>query len=188
MQFVDGKSRELYLLADPRNGRGDVIKTVRSQPARVLAICRADPDWIQKRANSKRRIAQGGYGSRQLYDLVQGSADEMWDQDSGTRIRVVAEIHLYCGNQGAPVPYQILPDTISHGEPSMDSTLASYRSAAARQELDGFSDLKESKPIWKDERVDLVTRLRCAVTTDRNWQSWPGSKCSAESAFGEVEE
>ncbi|MGW4245682.1 sacsin N-terminal ATP-binding-like domain-containing protein, partial [Nocardia sp. NPDC004722] len=82
----------------------DVIKTVLIQSQRVLDSYRADPGLIQEHANSERRISQGGYGARQLYELVQNGADEMSVQDAGGQIHVVLiNNFLYCANQGTPV-------------------------------------------------------------------------------------
>ncbi|GAA2886406.1 hypothetical protein GCM10010524_18550 [Streptomyces mexicanus] len=62
-----------------------------------------DPGLIAEHANGERRITQGGYGDRQLFELVQNAADEIAG-DPGGRIHVVlTKTHLYCANEGNPV-------------------------------------------------------------------------------------
>jgi superfamily II DNA or RNA helicase len=80
-----------------------VIEVVQQQSQRVLASYRVDPGLIPEHANGERRISQGGYGDRQIYELVQNGADEL-RHDSGGEIAVVlTKTHLYCANQGTPL-------------------------------------------------------------------------------------
>ncbi|MDT0308367.1 helicase-related protein [Streptomyces sp. DSM 44917] len=82
----------------------DVIRTVLAQSRRILDVYRADPGHVQEHANNERRITQGGYGERQLYELVQNGADENQDAPGGGRIHaVLTEDTLYCANSGHPV-------------------------------------------------------------------------------------
>jgi len=82
----------------------DVIETVLAQSRRILEVYRADPGHVQEHANNERRITQGGYGERQIYELVQNGADENQDCVDGGRIHVLLTgTHLYCANTGKPV-------------------------------------------------------------------------------------
>ncbi|AUI62950.1 DEAD/DEAH box helicase [Amycolatopsis sp. BJA-103] len=67
-----------------------------------------DPDRIKEDANAERRIHQGGYGERQVYELVQNGADEMRapEHRNGTIHVVLTETHMYCANDGAPISAQ----------------------------------------------------------------------------------
>ncbi|GAQ57800.1 DEAD/DEAH box helicase [Streptomyces acidiscabies] len=80
-----------------------VVKTVLDQSARVLKTYAVDPDLITEHANGERRITQGGYGDRQLFELVQNAADEIADEPGGTTHVVLTDTHLYCANEGTPV-------------------------------------------------------------------------------------
>ncbi|UQT58338.1 DEAD/DEAH box helicase family protein [Streptomyces durmitorensis] len=80
-----------------------VIKKIVEQSARVLETYRVDPGLIQEHANGERRITQGGYGDRQLFELVQNAADEIANDPGGTIHSVLTETHLYCANEGTPV-------------------------------------------------------------------------------------
>lgn len=80
-----------------------VIKKVVEQSERVLETYRVDPGLIQEHANGERRITQGGYGDRQLFELIQNAADEIANEPDGTVHSVLTGTHLYCANEGTPV-------------------------------------------------------------------------------------
>ncbi|MEU0403966.1 DEAD/DEAH box helicase [Streptomyces sp. NPDC006197] len=80
-----------------------VVDTVLDQSERVLQTYAVDPGLIPEHANSERRITQGGYGDRQLFELVQNAADEIASEPGGTAHVVLTNTHLYCANEGSPV-------------------------------------------------------------------------------------
>lgn len=80
-----------------------VIKTVLEQSTRVLQTYSVDPGLVTEHANGERRITQGGYGDRQLFELVQNAADEISAEPGGRVHVVLTGTHLYCANEGSPV-------------------------------------------------------------------------------------
>ncbi|MFJ3661182.1 DEAD/DEAH box helicase [Streptomyces sp. NPDC090119] len=80
-----------------------VTRTVLEQSTRVLQTYAVDPGLVNEHANGERRITQGGYGDRQLFELVQNAADEIAGQPGGKIHVVLTETHLYCANEGEPV-------------------------------------------------------------------------------------
>ncbi|MGZ3099378.1 DEAD/DEAH box helicase [Streptomyces sp. H72] len=80
-----------------------VLKTVIDQSSRVLKTYAVDPGLIPEHANGERRITQGGYGDRQLFELVQNAADEVAAEPGGSTHVVLTDTHLYCANEGTPV-------------------------------------------------------------------------------------
>ncbi|MGW7221889.1 sacsin N-terminal ATP-binding-like domain-containing protein [Streptomyces sp. NPDC054826] len=80
-----------------------VIETVLEQSSRVLQTYAVDPGLVAEHANGERRITQGGYGDRQLFELVQNAADEIAGEPGGRVHVVLTETHLYCANEGNPV-------------------------------------------------------------------------------------
>ncbi|MFE1914448.1 DEAD/DEAH box helicase family protein [Streptomyces anandii] len=80
-----------------------VIAKIIEQSERVLETYRVDPGLIQEHANGERRITQGGYGDRQLFEIVQNAADEIANEPGGTVHVVLTDDYLYCANQGTPV-------------------------------------------------------------------------------------
>ncbi|MFJ3665948.1 DEAD/DEAH box helicase [Streptomyces sp. NPDC090106] len=80
-----------------------VVETVLEQSIRVLQTYAVDPGLVAEHANGERRITQGGYGDRQLFELVQNAADEIAGEPGGRVHVVLTETHLYCANEGDPV-------------------------------------------------------------------------------------
>jgi superfamily II DNA or RNA helicase len=80
-----------------------VLQVVEEQSKRVLETYRIDPRTILEHAHGERRITQGGYGERQLYELVQNGADEMRGHDNGEIRVVLTDRFLYCANNGTPM-------------------------------------------------------------------------------------
>lgn len=79
-----------------------ICEYVRGQTNRCLQSYRADFGLVEEHANIERATAQGGYGRRQLYELVQNAADAMFE--SSGRIEVVlTRSTLYCANEGEPI-------------------------------------------------------------------------------------
>ncbi|MER6768319.1 DEAD/DEAH box helicase family protein [Streptomyces bacillaris] len=85
------------------SGGTPVIRTILEQSARVLETYRVDPGLILEHANGERRITQGGYGDRQLFELVQNAADEIAHSPGGKVHVVLTNTHLYCANEGKEV-------------------------------------------------------------------------------------
>lgn len=80
-----------------------VVQTVIEQSSRVLQTYSVDPGLVAEHANGERRITQGGYGDRQLFELVQNAADEIADGPGGRVHVILTGTHLYCANEGNPV-------------------------------------------------------------------------------------
>ncbi|MEV2272920.1 DEAD/DEAH box helicase [Nonomuraea africana] len=82
------------------SAESSVLQLVIEQSARVLETYRIDPGLILEHANSERRIKEGGYGERQIYELVQNGADELRNDSGGEIAVILTASHLYCANQG----------------------------------------------------------------------------------------
>src|SRR5438477_12511992 len=67
---------------------------------RCLAAYRENPILVVEHANIERATAQGGYGRRQIYELVQNGADALIGHASGRVQVVLTEDSLYCANEG----------------------------------------------------------------------------------------
>ncbi|MDX3585632.1 DEAD/DEAH box helicase [Streptomyces europaeiscabiei] len=82
-----------------------VLRKIAELTERALGTYAFNPDRVEEDANGERRIHQGGYGDRQLFELVQNAADELSGPECrGGRIHVVlTEEHLYCANEGSAI-------------------------------------------------------------------------------------
>ncbi len=87
----------------PVPGCLSVLDVIRDRSRRALDVYRADPGLIEEHANGERRISQGGYGDRQVFELVQNAADEIRATPGGEIAVVLTPTHLYCANEGSPV-------------------------------------------------------------------------------------
>src|SRR5688572_10943179 len=76
---------------------------VQRESDRCLAAYRAKPSLVREHANIERATAQGGYGHRQLYELVQNGADALVDAPGGRIEIVLTSDALYCANEGEPI-------------------------------------------------------------------------------------
>ena len=95
---------------------GGLGRYISEESSRTLASYRAQPNLIAEHANVEQDTAHGGYQHRQLFELVQNSADALW-ADSGVqpndefgpgpaRGRVdirLTENRLYCADDGKSI-------------------------------------------------------------------------------------
>ncbi|RVW08220.1 DEAD/DEAH box helicase [Prescottella agglutinans] len=81
---------------------GGLADHVRSQTEQCLAAYRVKPNLIEQDAGIELSNVEGGYGRKQLYELVQNAADAMV-QTRGRIALVLANGNLYCANEGAPL-------------------------------------------------------------------------------------
>jgi superfamily II DNA or RNA helicase len=80
----------------------EIAKAVEQYSSETLAAYREAPRFVEEHANLERAAVEGGYGRRQLFELVQNGADEL--VDSAGRVQVVlTEDALYCANEGRPL-------------------------------------------------------------------------------------
>ena len=76
-------------------------KFVAAETESALNAYRARPDLVREHSNIEAAISQGGYGRKQLNELIQNAADAI--DEPGGRIKVVlTEDALYCANEGQP--------------------------------------------------------------------------------------
>ncbi|MCA2206676.1 DEAD/DEAH box helicase [Nocardia rosealba] len=78
-----------------------LINLVSKYHTTCLEVYRKDPDRIAEDAGKERGIAEGGYGRKQIQELVQNAADAL--PEAGGRIEVVlTRDTLYVANEGHP--------------------------------------------------------------------------------------
>jgi hypothetical protein len=68
----------------------------------TLAAYREANWYVLEHANLERTAIEGGYGRRQLFELIQNGADELIATTGKIHV-VLTESHLYCANQGRPL-------------------------------------------------------------------------------------
>ena len=85
------------------------------------------PADILEHANIERATAQGGYGRRQIYELVQNGADALAGFPDGRIEVVLTRDTLYCANEGEPITVD-----------GVDTILASHVSKKRGTEIGRF--------------------------------------------------
>src|SRR5436305_5132540 len=81
---------------------GAVGTHVQELNRRCLAAYKANPALVEEHANAERIQTEGGYGRRQVWELIQNGADEMLDEPGRVEVVLTGD-YLYCANQGNPV-------------------------------------------------------------------------------------
>lgn len=80
-----------------------VAQVVLTQSEACLQSYVANADLIEEHANIETSIREGGYGHRQLYELIQNGADELMGSRNGLIHIVLTAEALYCANRGTPI-------------------------------------------------------------------------------------
>ena len=84
-------------------GESSLEAAIREQTRENLRVYAASPTRVDEDAGQEMNLAHGGYGRRQLLELVQNGADAMLSSPGG-RIKVVLTAdYLYCANDGEPI-------------------------------------------------------------------------------------
>ena len=79
-------------------------KFVVEQARRTLNSYREQPNLVTEHANHERDAAHGGYARRQLFELVQNSADALHGAPNGKSILIrLTKRFLYCADNGNPI-------------------------------------------------------------------------------------
>ena len=83
---------------------GPLGRFVAEETARTLNAYREQPHLVTEHANQEHDTAHGGYAHRQLYELVQNSADALSHPGTGQSILIrLTKQFLYCADDGKPI-------------------------------------------------------------------------------------
>lgn len=98
---------DLLLQKTPWANDDVLVDVIRAERDSALAAYRAKPIFIREHANQEESFRTGGYGDRQLLELVQNAADAILRGGRPGRIEIrLAGDVLYCANEGEPVSRQ----------------------------------------------------------------------------------
>lgn len=82
---------------------GDVAQVILERSEACLRSYEANVALIEEHANIETSVREGGYGHRQLYELIQNGADELRNAPDGLIHVVLTADTLYCANLGNPI-------------------------------------------------------------------------------------
>jgi superfamily II DNA or RNA helicase len=108
------------------NDEGPVGQQILELNGRCLAAYAANPALIEEHARLEIVQTEGGYGRRQVWELIQNGADEMLREKGRVSVVLTGE-HLYCANQGEAVT----PEGVG-------AILSAYRSSKHGPEIGRF--------------------------------------------------
>ena len=124
-----------------RTKSSPILKHILELQKQTLNSYKAKPSQITEHANHERITATGGYGRRQLYELVQNASDAMIGAKGIKSGRVeicLTEDALYCANEGYPISTK-----------GIDAMTSSYMSPKTRPRSDQKPSQICSKPFPK---------------------------------------
>ena len=101
-------------MADNKNGSptaddwagpdGELGTLIAEQARKTLNAYRKQPHFVTRDANQEEDTARGGYAHRQLFELVQNSADALAStQDGGHIVIRLTDAYLYCADNGRSI-------------------------------------------------------------------------------------
>ncbi|MCZ4569765.1 hypothetical protein [Rhodococcus erythropolis] len=126
-----------------------------------------NPDRTEEDANGERRIHQGGFGDRQLFELVQYAADELrTDEHRGGKIHAVLTArYLHCADEGSPMAPEGADTILRMGVSKKRGgrTAFSYELAVVVEELTGQRVLSrrytDTRDIWQRDVTSALASL-----------------------------
>lgn len=89
----------------PRFADDDVAnpKFIEDHNRQVIASYKSQPTLIEEHANQEIAAAEGAYGHRQVFELIQNAADAVRGSSDGRIHLILTEKALYCANTGKPL-------------------------------------------------------------------------------------
>ena len=102
----DAKLRKPASGAEPKweGAEGRIGRFLVEEASKTLAAYRVQPNLVNEHANHEHDTAHGGYAHRQLFELVQDSADALSHAGTGQSILIrLTEKFLYCADDGQPI-------------------------------------------------------------------------------------
>src|SRR3954453_7316556 len=79
-----------------------IARKVEEVCAQTLAAYREAPRLVEEHHNLELAAVEGGYGRRQVFELIQNGADELLHQHGRIHV-VLTDEALYCANEGNPL-------------------------------------------------------------------------------------
>ena len=76
---------------------------IREESKKSLESYKSQPNLVYEHANQEEDTARGGYANRQLFELVQNSADALASSDGEYIWIRLTQTHLYCADNGQAV-------------------------------------------------------------------------------------
>lgn len=84
-------------------GESRVADFIMEETEKTLRAYKEQPNLVTEHANHEHDTAHGGYAHRQLFELVQNSADALTRSDGASILVRLTGEYLYCADDGKPI-------------------------------------------------------------------------------------
>lgn len=138
--------------AGPEEALGEFVA---SESAACLRSYKERPELVGQDSNIEKTTVEGGYGRKQLNELVQNAADAM-DGLEGRISIVLTEDYLYCANEGMPL-----------GKEAIGTLLLSH-SSAKRDDKIGRFGLGFKSVLQISDTPEIFSRT-VSLRWDKDW-------------------
>src|SRR5688572_21232335 len=82
----------------------EILDHLREETRRTLEAYRVQPNLVREHVGIEEEVRSGGYGHRQIHELIQNAADAISEAGTAGRVHLVlTRDALYCANEGAPI-------------------------------------------------------------------------------------
>ena len=142
----------------------------------TLESYRAQPYRVTEDANAERFAVHGGYAHRQVYELVQNSADALLRSEHGRSILVrLSDRFLYCADNGAPIDEEGVVALMFSRMSSKRHTTAIGRFGMGFKSVLGVTDAPEFFSRAVSFRFDTIRASEriATVTGDAHFEGYP---------------
>lgn len=164
-------SRRSFLLgwAGPSGPIGTYIS---EDTRKTLEAYRSQSDLILEHANHEEDTARGGYAHRQLFELVQNSADALAGSNGGRICIRLTSKYLYCADEGKPVDKAGVRALKSSHMSSKRGTAEIGRFGLGFKSVIGVTDCPEffsRSGSFKFDRDESVRLIRAVVPSSERY-------------------
>ena len=149
---------------------GDMGKFIAEEAKKTLHSYRAQPHLVTEHANLEHDTAHGGYAHRQLFELVQNSADALLDAKGKSILIRLTEGFLYCADDGNPIDERGIEGLMFAHMSSKPNPAAIGRFGLGFKSVLGVTDTPEfySRPgSFRFDKDRAEQRIAAAVQAER---------------------
>ena len=167
-KFAIPHSEEKPAWASPKGELGVFI--VR-ETKKSLKAYREQPRLVTEHARIEQDTAQGGYANRQLFELVQNSADALLDAPDGKSILIrLTDDFLYCADDGLPIDEEGVEGLMFDRMSSKRTTAAIGRFGRGFKSVLGVTDAPEfysRTGSFRFDKARAAERIAHVASADR---------------------
>ena len=145
---------------------------ISQETKKTLGAYRNQPDLILEHANHEEDTARGGYAHRQLFELVQNSADALAGSSGGRICIRLTSKYLYCADEGKPIDEDGVRALKSSHMSSKRGTAEIGRFGLGFKSVIGVTDCPEffsRSGSFKFDRDESIRLIRSVVPSSERY-------------------